>query len=194
MAAHQASATQMSSPTGCCANRSRIVLTIGVTGWFSANQATGAGIVSVGTNAELMNGRKMSGYENALAPSTVLADRPAITAIQVRDSVNRIRMPNTASHPRTLVPVRKPRISATPTTITMDAMLATSDVSTCAQSELARAIGIDWKRSKIPPCRSRNSRYAVYAMPDAIVMSRMPGSMKLMYDTLDPVLIAPPNT
>jgi len=25
--------------------------------------------VSVGTNAELMNGRKMSGWENALAPS-----------------------------------------------------------------------------------------------------------------------------
>ena len=35
--------------------------TIDVTGWFSANQATGAGIESVGTNAELMNGRKISG-------------------------------------------------------------------------------------------------------------------------------------
>src|SRR6187397_3695136 len=107
MPTHQASAIQMSSPTGCCANRSRIVLTIGVTGWFSANHATGAGIVSVGTNAELMNGRKISGYENALAPSTVLADRPAITAIHVRDRVNRIRMPATASQPSTLVPVRK---------------------------------------------------------------------------------------
>ena len=31
----------------------------------------------VGTNAELMNGRKMIGQENAPAPSTVLADRPA---------------------------------------------------------------------------------------------------------------------
>jgi hypothetical protein len=51
----------MSVPTGCWANRSRIVLTIEVTGWFSANQRTGPGMVSVGTKAELMNGRKMSG-------------------------------------------------------------------------------------------------------------------------------------
>lgn len=32
-----------------------------VAGWFSANQATGPGIVTVGTNAELMDGRKISG-------------------------------------------------------------------------------------------------------------------------------------
>src|SRR6478609_912389 len=100
---------------------SRIVSMMGVTGWFSANHATAGGMVSVGTKAELMNGRKMSGYENALAPSTVLADRPAITAIQVSDRVNRIRMPATASQPKTLVPVRKPRSRATATTITIDA-------------------------------------------------------------------------
>ncbi|CPU66061.1 Uncharacterised protein [Mycobacteroides abscessus] len=35
--------------------------TIAVTGWFSANHATGPGMLSVGTNAELMNGRKISG-------------------------------------------------------------------------------------------------------------------------------------
>jgi hypothetical protein len=40
---------------------SRIVLTIEVTGWFSANERTGPGMVSVGTKAELMNGRKISG-------------------------------------------------------------------------------------------------------------------------------------
>ena len=61
MPTHQASATQMSLPTGCPANRSWIVLTIEVTGWFSANQRTGPDIVSVGTKAELMNGRKISG-------------------------------------------------------------------------------------------------------------------------------------
>ena len=38
-----------------------MVFTMAVTGWFSANQATGPGIESVGTNAELMNGRKISG-------------------------------------------------------------------------------------------------------------------------------------
>ena len=32
-----------------------------VTGWCSAKTRTGPGIVSVGTNAELMNGRKISG-------------------------------------------------------------------------------------------------------------------------------------
>jgi hypothetical protein len=42
-------------------NRSRIALTIDVTGWFSAKARTGAGIVAVGTKAELMNGRKMIG-------------------------------------------------------------------------------------------------------------------------------------
>ena len=67
-------------------------------------------------------------------------------------------MPATASHPSTLVPVRKPRIRATPMTITSDAMLATSEVSTCAHSELDRAMGMDWNRSKIPPCRSRKRR------------------------------------
>jgi hypothetical protein len=32
-----------------------------VTGWCSATPATAVGIDSVGTNAELMNGRKISG-------------------------------------------------------------------------------------------------------------------------------------
>ena len=32
-----------------------------VTGWCSANHRTGPGMDSVGTNAELMNGRKISG-------------------------------------------------------------------------------------------------------------------------------------
>ena len=70
-------------------------------------------------------------------------------------------MPATASHPATEAPVRNPMISATPMTIATEAMFATRDVSTCAQSTLDLAIGMDWKRSKMPPCRSRNSRYAV---------------------------------
>src|SRR5260370_3053143 len=40
----------------------------------------GPGIEAVGTNGELTNGRKMSGYEKAAAPSTDFADNPAITA------------------------------------------------------------------------------------------------------------------
>jgi hypothetical protein len=57
----QARAIHTSLPTDRCANRSWIVLTIEVTGWFSAKARTGPGMVSVGTNAELMNGRKISG-------------------------------------------------------------------------------------------------------------------------------------
>lgn len=41
------------------------------------------------------------------------------------------------------------------------AALATSEVSTCAQSTLERAMGMDWKRSKMPPCMSPKSRNAV---------------------------------
>ena len=45
-------------------------------------------------------------------------------------------MPATASHPSTLVPVRKPIRRATPTTITSEARLATSEVSTWAHRAL----------------------------------------------------------
>src|SRR3984957_13271537 len=97
---HQARAIQMSAPTGCWVYRSRSVLTMDVTGWCSAKARTGPGIVAVGTNAELMNGRKMSGYENALAPSTDFAERPGITASHVRARVNTTRIATTASHGR----------------------------------------------------------------------------------------------
>src|SRR6202795_677124 len=88
MPTHQARAIQISPPTGRSSNRALIVLTIEVTGWFSAKARTGPGIEAVGTNAELTNGRKMIGYEKAPAPSVDFADSPAITAIQVNASVN----------------------------------------------------------------------------------------------------------
>src|SRR5215469_14340328 len=161
MPTHHARATQMLLPTGWPANNSRIELTIDVTGWCSANQRTGPGMVSVGTKAELMNGRKMSGYENALAPATELAVRPGITAIHVNARVNRIRMPATASQAPTPAPERKPMMRATPTTITSEIRLAISEVSTCAHITPDRAMGRDWKRSNIPLCISVKSRNAV---------------------------------
>src|ERR1700694_473308 len=100
MPMHQARAIQISPPTGCCSNKALIVLTIEVTGWFSAKARTGPGIEAVGTNAELTNGRKTSGYEKALAPSTEDAASPAITAIQVSAGVKRTRTPATARHDR----------------------------------------------------------------------------------------------
>ena len=67
-------------------------------------------------------------------------------------------MPATASHASTPAPVRKPMSRATRTTTTTETRLATSEVSTWAHSTAERAIGIDWNRSKMPPCRSRKSR------------------------------------
>src|ERR1700737_984451 len=98
MPTHQTRSIQISPPTGLWSNKALIVLTIEVTGWFSAKARTGPGIEAVGTNAELTNGRKMIGYEKALASSTEDADRPAITATHVSASVNSTRIPATASH------------------------------------------------------------------------------------------------
>jgi len=70
-------------------------------------------------------------------------------------------MPVTASQASTPAPERKPIASATTTTSTSEIRLATSEVSTWAQSVAERAIGNDWNRSKTPLCMSRNSRYDV---------------------------------
>src|ERR1700730_710673 len=113
MPKHQARAIQISPLTGCCSNKARIVLTIEVTGWFSAKARTGPGIEAVGTKAELMNGRKTSGDEKAPAPAKEDAASPAMTAIQVSASVNRRRMPATDSHASTPAGDRKPMRSAT---------------------------------------------------------------------------------
>ena len=45
--------------------------------------------------------------------------------------------------------------------ITMVIPLDASEVSTCAHSTDDREIGIEWNRSKMPLCRSVNSRTAV---------------------------------
>src|SRR5262245_43156712 len=161
MPTHQARAMQMSLLTGCCANRSRIALTMEVTGWFSAKTRTGVGTVAEGTHGELMNGRKISGEANALAPSTDFAERPGMTAIQVSARVNRIRIPATASHAASPAPERNPMRRATSTTTTTEMRLAASEVSTWAHSTEDRAIGMDWNRSKMPLFMSRKSRNAV---------------------------------
>ena len=67
-------------------------------------------------------------------------------------------MPATASHASTPAPERKPIRRATSTTTTSAIRLATNEVSTCAHSTDDRAIGMEWKRSKIPLCISRKSR------------------------------------
>jgi hypothetical protein len=57
-----------------------MVSTIAVTGWFSANALTTGGIDAVGTNAELIKGRKIIGYEKAAAAAVDLAVSPGISA------------------------------------------------------------------------------------------------------------------
>ena len=63
----------MLDPTGAPASRARIVFTIEVTGWCSANARSGPGMVSVGTNAELKNGKK-SVTERRFFPGYVLVE------------------------------------------------------------------------------------------------------------------------
>src|SRR5260370_37114360 len=138
-----------------------MVFTIAVTGWFSAKTRTTSGIDLVGTNAELIKGRKISGYEKAVAPSIDLAVRPATTATQVTASVNIARMPTTASQDRMLASERKPIINATSRMTTSESALETSEVRTWPHSRVEGAIGMERKRSMIPFCTSLNNRYAV---------------------------------
>src|SRR5215469_8508323 len=138
-----------------------MLFTIAVTGWFSAKTRTTSGIDFVGTNAELIKGRKISGYEKAVAPSIDLALNPAITASQVNASVNNARMPTTASQGKMPADERKPIISATRMITANEIALETSEVSTCPHSRLEGAIGMERKRSIIPFWTSLNNRYAV---------------------------------
>src|SRR5579884_2881793 len=138
-----------------------MVSTIAVSGWFSAKALTTGGIDLVGTNAELIKGRKTSGYEKAAAPSVVFAVNPGITATQVSASVNNARMPATASHDRMPADERKPINNATRMMTTTEIALETSEVSTCPHSMVEGAIGMERKRSMIPFCTSINKRYAV---------------------------------
>jgi hypothetical protein len=92
-------------------------LTIDVTGWFSANARTAAGMVAVGTNAELRNGRNTSEYENALEPSTDFAVRPGMTASHVSASASAFG--------------RKPIMSAAMMIRATEIALDTSEARTC---------------------------------------------------------------
>ena len=75
--------------------------------------------------------------------------------------MNTVRIPATVSHAVGPAGERKPISRATPTTSATETRFATSEVSTCAQRALARAIGIAWNRSKIPAFTSVNSRSEV---------------------------------
>src|SRR5215469_4569267 len=161
MPTHHASATQISCGAGCSASNARMVFTIAVTGWFSAKTRTTSGIDFVGTNAELIKGRKISGYEKAPAPSADLAVNPGITATQVNASVTNARMPTTASQDRMPADERKPMSNATSTMTTTEIALETSEVRTCPHSHVEGAIGMERKRSMIPRCTSVNTRRAV---------------------------------
>src|SRR5258708_11933779 len=161
MPTHHASAIQIASDTGCPESNARMVSTIAVTGWFSAKTRTTSGIDLVGTNAELIKGKKMIGYEKAVAPSIDLAVSPGMTATQVSASVNNARMPTTASHDRMPADERKPISNATRMMTTSEIALDTSEVSTCPHSMVEGAIGMERKRSMILRCTSVNKRNAV---------------------------------
>src|SRR5579875_2472699 len=161
MPTHQARATHSSCDAGCPDSNARMACTIAVTGWFSAKALTTRGIDVVGTNAELIKGRKISGYAKAAAPSVDLAFSPGITATQVNASVTNARMPATASHDRRPADDRKPISNATSMMTTTEIALETSEVRTCPHSRVDGAIGMERKRSMIPRCTSVNKRNAV---------------------------------
>lgn len=127
---HQARAVQILLLTWPSYKRARIEFTIEVTGWFSANARTILGMVSVGTKAELIKGRKISGYEYAVAPSIDRAVSPGMTASYVSASVNRLSIPTTASQSRISALDRNPIKSAMRITIPTVSTLVTSEVHT----------------------------------------------------------------
>ena len=67
----------------------------------------------------------------------------------------------TAGHAGPPADEGKPMRSASRTITTTEIALATREVSTCPHNTDERAIGIEWNRSKMPPCRSLNRRKAV---------------------------------
>src|SRR5260370_34035092 len=140
MPTHQASATQISFDTGRPASNARMVSASAVRGWCPAKARTTGGIDFVGTNAELIKGRKISGYEKAAAPSVDLAVSPGITATQVKARVNNARMPTTASQDRMPADERKPISNATRMMTTTEIALETSEVSTCPHTREDGAI------------------------------------------------------
>ena len=86
---------------------------IGVKGWFSANQATGPGIESVGTKPLLKNGSRISGIGRLLADSTVFAHSPMPTDSQVKAKVTRASSARAPSHSIGPVLRRNPVSTAT---------------------------------------------------------------------------------
>ena len=131
-----------------------------MTGWCSAKARTGPGIVAVGTNAERMKSRKIAGRRRRWRPARDVAVRPGITASQVRARVNSTRMPDlepgqeAGSRP-------EPHQQSHQDDQHEGEEIGDQEVSTCAQRIDERAIGIDWKRSRMPPETSRKSRKAV---------------------------------
>ncbi len=76
-------AAHASEPGSRPSRQARRVLMIGVKGWCSANQASPAGIDSVGTKPLDRNGSRMSGSGALLAASTLPLASPSATLSHV---------------------------------------------------------------------------------------------------------------
>ena len=84
-----------------------------------------------------------------------------MTATHVSASVNSARIPATASQAARSRRGAEPHEQAHQHDDHDRDRVGANDVSTCAQSTDGREIGMEWNRSKIPLCRSVNSRTAV---------------------------------
>lgn len=93
-------------------SRPRSVWITGVNGWYSANQRSQVGIVSVGTNPLPSNGNSITNIGVLLALSTLLETSPSATINQVTAKVKTTRTPIVAGHSAGFAVGRNPINSA----------------------------------------------------------------------------------
>ncbi len=149
---------------------------IGVNGWFSANQARGPGIDSVGTKPLLRKGRMIRNMGRLLAVSTLLVDIPSAIDSHVTARAVSSRMPIAATHSTGPVVVRKPINTATANTMARANIVWMMLPITWPVRTEVRVIAIVRKRAMIPAAMSIAIEMAVPCAAPATVTTRMPGT------------------
>ena len=149
---------------------------IGVIGWCSAIACSPAGIVSGGTNALLRYGRNITMNEKAPAASGLLANRPNAAPSQEIATMNASSTPIAPSQPSGPASGLNPAISATQTTIPVEATLRSTLATTWPVSTAEPGIGSERKRSITPLVMSWQTATAVVAEPNPAHSRMIPGT------------------
>ncbi len=149
---------------------------IGVNGWCSANQASGPGRDSVGTNPLLRKTKSSRIIGRLLAVSTLFVTMPRATASHVMARAASPSIPAAAAQASGPVVGRNPMSTAAIMTIPRAIAIWTRLPPTCPVRTAARAIDIVRKRATIPSVMSIATEIDVPVAAPAIVTSRMPGT------------------